>query len=99
MSWYRYGTAHRVDRQRWRERMPLQEAIQTIPRHPTATPTTARQPALPEPCGCATESDQRHRVAGDPVVRKVTYKLLTQGPMLVLNRPVPVSPTPLRQGL
>src|SRR5258708_34366885 len=98
MSRNRYGTAHRVDRNRRRKRSTLQDAIEVVPSHPTTTPTSARQPALPDPGGCVTKSSQRHRVAGDPVVRKVAHQFLTQGPRLVLYRLVAVGPTPFRQG-
>src|SRR3954453_16492777 len=99
MSRNRYGTAHRVDRDRRRKRGTLQDAIEAVPSHPTATPTAARQPALPDPSGCGTKSSQRHRVAGDPVIREVAHELLTQGPVLVLDRTVAVDPAPFRQGL
>jgi hypothetical protein len=39
MSGSRHGTAHRVDRDRSRKRVTLQEAIEPVPRHPAATPT------------------------------------------------------------
>src|SRR5437660_9457766 len=97
MSRKRYGTAHRVDRDRRRKRGALQEAIETVPSHPTTAPTAAREPALPDPGGCGTKSSQRHRVAGDPVVREVAHKFLTQGPVLVLDRAMAVDPTPFRQ--
>ena len=99
MSRKRYGTAHRVDRDRRRKRVTLHEAIGSIPSHPTATPAAARQPTLPDPGGCGTESAQRQRVAGDPVVREVAHEFLTQRPVLVLHRLVAVEPTPLREGL
>src|SRR5262245_66545963 len=97
MSRQRYGPAHRVDRDRRRKRGTLQEAIEVVPSHPTTAPT-ARQPALPDPGGGVTESRQRHRVAGDPVIREVAHQFLTQGPVLVLDRAVAVEPTPFRQG-
>ena len=56
----RRGTAHRVDRDRWRKRVALQEAIESIPSHPAAAPSPARQPTLPDPGRCGTESAQRH---------------------------------------
>ncbi len=39
----RYGAAYRVDRDRWRKRVTLQEAIEAIPSHPATAPS-ARQP-------------------------------------------------------
>src|SRR5262249_41991321 len=98
MSRIRYRTAHRVDRDRWRKRMTLQEAIEAVPSHPTPTPATAREPALPEPGGRRAESVQGQRIAGDPVVRKVAHQFLTQSPVLVPHRAMAVEPTPLRQG-
>src|SRR5271166_5095419 len=97
MSRERYGTTHGVDRDRWRKRVTLQEAIESVPSHPTAA-ATARQPALPDPRGRGAETVQCRRVAGDPVVREVARELLTQSPVLVLHRMVAVEPTPLRQG-
>ena len=98
MSRTRYGTAHRVDRDRGRKRVTLPEAIEAVPSHPTATPPPTRQPALPDPGGCGTESGQRPGVAGDPGIREVAHKLLTQGPVLGRDRLVAVPSTPFRQG-
>src|SRR5262249_29251030 len=88
----------RVNRDRWRKRVTLQEAIEAVPSHPAATPT-ARQPALPDPRGRGAETVQCRRVAGDPVVREVAHELLTQCPVLVLQLLVAVEPTPEREGL
>src|SRR5262245_43492474 len=98
MSRGRYGAAHREDRDRWRKRMPLLEAIEPVPSHPAAAPTT-RRPALPDPRGRRAETVQRRRVAGDPVIREVAHELLTQCPELVPQLAVTVEPTLLRDGL
>src|SRR5262249_14212488 len=98
MSRIRYGTAHGVDRDRGRKRITLQEAIEAVPSHPAPPPAAAREPALPEPGGRRAETVQCQRIAGDPVVRKVAHKFLTQSPVLVPHRLMAVEPTPLRQG-
>src|SRR6185312_7371336 len=98
MSRKRYGAAHRVDRDRWRKRMPLQEAIEPVPGHPAAAPS-ARQPALPDPRGRRAETAQGRRIAGDAVVREVAHEFLTQRPVLVPHLVVAVEPTPFREGL
>src|SRR6516165_4778419 len=98
MSRQRYGSARRADRDRWRKRRTLEEAIESVPSHPTATPT-ARQPTLPDPRGRDAETVQCRRVAGDPVVREVAHEFLTQCPVLILQVTVAVEPTPFREGL
>src|SRR5262245_19799762 len=78
--------------------MTLQEAIEAIPSHPTPTPATAREPALPEPCGRGAETVQCQRIAGDPVIREGAHKFLAQSPVLVPQRLMAVEPTPRPEG-
>src|SRR4051794_8670453 len=98
MSRARYRTAHRVDRDRSRERMTPQEAVEAIPTHPAASTATG-QPSLPEPGRCRPESPQCVRIAGNPIVGEVATELLAECPVLVHHRLVTVDPAPLRERL
>ena len=70
-------TVHRVDDDRRRERITLQQTIHPLPGDFAGAMATAK-PFPPEPDDTPPESVQRIRVARDPVVREVTAKLLTQ---------------------
>ena len=70
-----------MDDDRWRKRIPLQQAIHPIPGDFAVAVTTAK-PFPPESDDTPPKSRQRIRVARDPVVREVAPELLTQGLVL-----------------
>jgi hypothetical protein len=96
MSCARYVTAHRVDRNRWRERVALQKPDKLIPGN-VPVPATPGEPSPPDMGGRSVEQGQRNRVACYPIVRKVAHQFLAQGVVLLRDRQVSVLPTPVGQ--
>ena len=83
-----------VDDPRRRERIALQEPVESVPVHLAPT-IAAIKPLPPGALNRTVGTPPTFAVAGDPVVRVVSAHLLTQYCMLFADREVPVIPAPL----